>query len=326
MQKTAFVTVATGFLGINLVRELTQQDWQVSAIKRPTSNIEYLKPFNIQLIDGDVQDIDSLRKAMPKNVDAVFHVAASTNLWSKYNRQQYQTNVVGTQNMIKVSLEKQAGRFIHTSSISAYGIHEDNVVEDTESNALDSGINYHVTKYISEIEVKKALVDGLDAVVINPAHIVGPYDTQNWVQVFRNVYNQTMPGVPPTMGSFTYAPEVAKAHIRAFEVGKKGENYLLGGVEATMLEFVNTIEQSLDKPLSKSTTPPWILRLATILYQTKSLFTGKEPLLTPEKTKLLTHNVRCDDSKARRELDFQVVPLETLVKDTCKWLKEEDLL
>ena len=156
MQKTAFVTGATGFLGINLVRELAQQGWQVSAIKRPTSNIEYLKPFNIQLIDGDVQDIDSLRRAMPENVDAVFHVAASTNLWSKYNRQQYQTNVVGTQNIIKVSLEKQAGRFIHTSSISAYGIHEDNVLEDTESNALDSGINYHVTKYISEIEVKKS--------------------------------------------------------------------------------------------------------------------------------------------------------------------------
>ena len=326
MQKKAFVTGATGFLGINLVRELTGQGWEVSAIKRPTSNLKYLEQFDIKLLNGDVEDIDSIRGAMPQNVNAVFHVAASTNLWSKYNRQQYRTNVVGTQNVIQVSLEKKVERFIHTSSISAYGIHEDRVVEDTVSNALESGINYHVTKYISEEEVKKAIPNGLDAVIINPAHIVGPFDTQNWVQLFQNVYHQTMPGVPPTLGSFTYAPQVAKAHVRAFEVGKKGENYLLGGFEASMLEFVNTIEQYLDKPLSKGTTAPWILRMATLFYQTKSLFTGKEPLLTPEKTKLLTHNVRCDDTKARQQLDFQVVPLETMVQDTCRWLKEEDLL
>ncbi len=326
MSKRAFVTGATGFLGINLVQELLAQNWQVTAIKRSRSQTKYLDPLNINLVTGDVENVDSLRAAVPHQVDAVFHVAASTNLWSKYNQRQYKTNVEGTRNIIKVALEKEAGRFIHTSSIAAYGIHQDQVREDTLSNALDSGINYHVTKYLSENDVKQAVSGELDAVVLNPAHIVGPYDTHNWVQIFKNVYRQSMPGIPPTLGCFTYAPEVAKVHIKAYEKGVKGENYLLGGVEASMLEFVNFIERFLDKPISMKTTAPWILQLATKLYQLGALFTGKEPLLTPEKTKLLTHNVRCDDSKARQQLDFQAVPLETIVEKTCHWLKQENLL
>lgn len=326
MSRTAFVTGATGFLGTNLVRELIAQNWQVTAIKRPSSSTKYLKPLNINLHLGDVEDADSLRTAMPQGVNAVFHVAASTNLWSKHNQRQYRTNVEGTKNLLQVSLEKNAGRFIHTSSVAAYGIHEEDIIENSLSNALDTGINYHITKYLSEEEVKKSVTEGLDAVILNPAHIVGPYDLHNWVQIFKNVYRQSLPGIPPTLGSFTYAPEVAKAHIRAYEVGIRGENYLLGGVKASMLEFVNYIERFLDKPVSKKTTPPWFLHLATKFYQLGSLFTGKEPLLTPEKTTLLTHHVLCDDSKARRILDFKAVPLETIVRETCSWLKKEDLL
>lgn len=326
MGKTAFVTGATGFLGINLVTELVAQEWEVTVIHRSSSNLEYLAAFNLDQKLGSIEDYESVLEAMPQNIDAVFHVAASTSLWSRFNQEQYRTNVLGTQNVIRAAMAKKAGRFVHTSSISAFGFHSSPINEATPSNALETGINYFVTKYLAEQEVKKAAFNGLDTVILNPAHIVGPYDTHNWVQVFKNVHRGQMPGIPNTRGTFAFAPEVAKAHITAFEMGASGENYLLGGVEASMLDFVNDIERILGKPISTSTTPLWKLKIATRLFQLTSVFTNKEPILTPEKTKLLTHNSLCNDNKAQSQLNFKIIPLDQIVETTYQWLKKERII
>ena len=326
MGKTAFVTGATGFLGTNLVKELIAQDWQVHIIHRNTSNLKNISTLNVEKKIGSIEDFNSLLNSIPQNIDAIFHVAANTSFWSRFNQEQYRTNVIGTQNVIKAAQLRNVGRLIHTSSIAAYGFHSGPINENTTSNALDSGINYFVTKYLAEQEIKKAISEGLDAIILNPAHIVGPYDTHNWVQIFNNVNREQMPGVPSTLGTFTFAPEVAKAHIKAFEKGKKGENYLLGGVEASMLQFVNTIESLLGKSISKKTTPLWILKIATVAYQIGAIINDKEPILTTEKTKLLSHNVLCDDSKAQAQLDFIITPLDEIVATTFHWLKQENML
>jgi len=326
MGKAAFVTGATGFLGTNLVKELVAQDWQVHIIHRNSSNLKYISTLNVEKKIGSIEDIDALLNSIPQNIDAIFHVAANTSFWSRFNQEQYRTNVIGTQNVIKAAQIRNVGRLIHTSSLSVYGFHSKRINEKTPSNALDSGINYFITKYLAEQEIKKAISKGLDAVILNPAHIVGPYDTHNWVQIFNNVNRGKMPGIPNTLGTFTYAPEVAKAHIKAFEKGKKGESYLLGGVEASMLQFVNTIESLLGKSISTKTTSLWVLKLATMAYQLGAIINDKEPILTPEKTKLLSHNVLCDDSKAQAELDFIITPLEEIVAATFQWLKQEKML
>ena len=259
MRLTAFVTGANGFLGTNLVRELNAQNWEVTAFCLPHTSTESLAdlPLNIEL--GDIELTESLRKAMPEKVDAVYHVAADTSLWSRNNQKQYHTNVLGTKNVIEVALQKQAGKFIHTSSISSYGFHSDTVNERTVSTAMSSKINYFITKLQAEELVKDAAKHGLHTVILNPAHIIGPYDLKNWAQVFTNVSNGQMPGIPDNSGNFVFAPEVAKAHIAAYHKGQNGQNYILGGVQATMLEFVNLIEEYLGKPLSQRTIPMWML-------------------------------------------------------------------
>ncbi len=326
MGKTAFVTGATGFLGTNLVKELVAQDWQVHIMHRNTSNLKYISTLNIEKKIGSIEDFDSLLNSIPQNIDVIFHIAANTSFWSRSNQEQYRTNVIGTQNVIKAARIKNAGRLIHTSSIAAYGFHSGRINEDTPSNALDSGINYFITKYLAEQEIKQAVSEGLDAVILNPAHIVGPYDTHNWVQIFYNVNREQMPGVPKTLGTFTFAPEVAKAHIKAFEKGRAGENYLLGGVEASMLQFVNAIESLIGKKITTKTTSLWVLKIATVAYQLATIINHKEPILTPEKTKLLSHDVLCDDSKAQAQLDFIITPLEEIVAATFHWLKQEKML
>lgn len=324
--KTAFVTGGTGFLGVNLIEQLTQSGWKVVALHRASSNLKYLKRFDIELKLGAITDKKSLQDAMPSGADAVFHVAANTSMWSKNNDQQYEDNVIGTRNMVEIALEKTAKRFIHTSSVSAYGHHPYLIDETVASNALDSAMNYTRTKYLAEVEVDKAISNGLDAVFLNPCDIVGPYDSHNWAQMIQAVYNDDVPGIPPGNGIFCHVRDVARAHISAFEKGKTGERYLLGGIEATFRETFNTIERSMSKKETTFVMPKWLLKAVIPFYTVLSKVNGKEPILTPEKYIELTIPKHVNCEKAIRELDYKITPLEESIRDSYEWLKQENLL
>lgn len=326
MANKAFITGGTGFLGLNLIEGLIQEGWEVYALHRKTSDLTYLKKFPVNLIVGSISDIDSLRQGMPNNLDAVFHVAGNTNMWRKNNETQYQDNVIGTRNMVKVALEKKAKKFICTSSISAFGTHNEIITEETPSNAENYFVNYHKTKFLAEKEVDKAIEQGLDAVILNPCHIMGKYDKNNWAQLIKFTYHGTLPGIPPGRGNYCYAKDVAKAHINAVENGKTGERYLLGGVEAGFLNTINVIEKLANKPQSEKVLPKFALKIALWRDSLKSTFNGLEPNITPEKFQMLTKKSLCNDSKAQKELDYQHTPLEVMVTESFNWLKEENML
>ncbi len=103
------------------------------------------------MVSGNIIDYNSVVNALPKQADAVFHVDGNTSMWSRHNKEQYQVNVTGTRNVVNESIEKKVKRFIFTSSISSYGYHKTTVDEETESNALQCGMNYNITKYIQYI-------------------------------------------------------------------------------------------------------------------------------------------------------------------------------
>ena len=324
--KKAFITGATGFLGCNILEKLEAAGWETYALIRKTSNTKYL-PKSTNLIVGSLLDYDSLESGIPQDVDAVFHVAGDTSMWRKLNEQQYQNNVVGTQNMIKAAQAKNCGRFIFTSSVAAFGFQPGKLLdENTPSTAADDWINYNKTKYLAECEVLKAVENGLDAVVLNPCHIVGKYDTTSWAQLLKMAYINKLPGIPPGIGMFCYAGDVADAHLAAYEKGRKGEKYLLGGTEASFLEFLNILQGILGRKPYQKATPMWMLKLGLTLSKIKSIFSSAEPDLTPEKFHIVTKAIRCDYSKAVKELDFQTTPIKTMVQESLDWMKKESII
>ena len=104
MARTAFVTGATGFVGLNLVEALAQEGWRVLALHRPESELKYLARLPAERVTGDVTDRASLERALPPGVDAVFHVAGDTNLWSPRNARQDRVNIDGTRNVVEAAL------------------------------------------------------------------------------------------------------------------------------------------------------------------------------------------------------------------------------
>ncbi len=324
--KTAFVTGGTGFLGINLIQQLVSERWEVTALHRPNSDLTHLKSFEVQLKVGSITDIDSLEKAMPKGVEAVFHVAGNTNLWTMRNATQTKDNVEGTSNMVSTALKLKARRFIHTSSIAAYGFHSETITEQTPSTAAYSKINYFRTKWLAEQEVRKGIEQGLDAVILNPSNIIGPYDYNNWSQVFTLIQNGKLPGVGSGMSSFCHVREVAKAHIAAFEKGQSGANYIFAGTDATYREMAQIIAQLLGHEKFPKTLPDFVLQLVGKLSLWRSYLTRKEPDITPEKVALFTNRCLARSEKAEKELNYKSVPLELMLEDCYHWMKKEGLL
>ena len=326
MSRRAFITGGTGFVGLNLIEALQKKNWEIFALHRPASNLKHLSQFNVTLLEGDIDDFNSLSAVFPDDIDVVFHVASNTSVWAKNNAQQYQTNVIGAQNMVECALKKNAKRFIYTSSIAAYGIQTTYVNEDTASNAESCGINYCKTKYLAEKEIQKAVEKGLNAVILNPVHIVGKYDSSNWAQLIQVVASDELPGIPCGVGMFCYVKDIINAHIAAIDTGQNGENYMLGGPEAGFKEVINEIQKILGLKESEKITPNWVLQLGTYIFMVGSLFSSKEPQLTPEKFEMITGKMVCDYAKAERELGYQITPLNVSLAESYEWLKKENLL
>jgi nucleoside-diphosphate-sugar epimerase len=327
MGLSAFVTGATGFVGMNLVRELAGNGWNVTALVRASSPLEDIADLDIELRQGDITQADSVLDAMPERPDCVFHVAASTSIWSRQNEQQTLINVDGTRNVTAAAVRRSAGRMVHTSSFVVWGFHDDEIDEDSPRLDNADWINYVRTKREAENVVRGVLArDGLDCVILNPAHILGPGDRRNWSRMIRMVNDGKLPGVPPGGGAFADVREVARAHIEAFHRGRRGHNYLLGGQDTKFIDVVRMAGEVLDRKVPRRPSPRWLLQAAARLYTLKAAIDGREPDITPEAAAMITRHLPCDSSKAQRELGYRFTPTRQLVEDTCQWMRERGML
>ncbi len=323
--RTAFVTGATGFLGLNLVEQLTGLGWQVVALHRPTSNLTYLKRFPVRLVEGTIEDAAALERALPDGVDVIFHSAADVSFWSRHNDRQTRTNVDGTRNVVAAALKHGVKKFVHTSSTSVYGFPEV-AFDETAPHLGKQSFNYQRTKALAEEEVRLGIGRGLDAVLLNPANVVGRYDAHNWSRLIRLAAQGKLPRVPSGRASFCHAAEVARAHIAAVERGRTGENYILGGADATYAELVGTIAELLGKKVKVRTVGPVLLRMAGRVMGWTSRFRDKEPLVTPESAAFLSASLLCRSDKAVRELDYRPVSLRTMLEDCYRWMVAEKIV
>jgi nucleoside-diphosphate-sugar epimerase len=324
--KRAFVTGGAGFLGVNLVEQLVSARWEVVVFDTSAPDAAQMEKGSVSFVKGDITDPDSCQRALPVGVDAVFHLAGDTSHWKLADDRQTRGNVEGTRNVVSAALHGKAGRLLHTSSIAAYGFQPTRITEDTRSTALDSSINYFRSKRLAELEVERGGERGLDAVILNPSNILGRHDRSGWSRFFRLIEEGRLPGVPPGRSSFCHVREVAGAHIAAFERGRSGHHYLLGGTDASFLELVQRIGELLGRPTPSRTTPAFLSKLAGRLSLWGSHLTRREPDLTPEKATLLSSELVCSSEKAERELGYRSVPLERMLEDCHRWMLAEGLL
>lgn len=319
--RTAFVTGATGFVGINLVRELCARGWQVRALRRAEADVSPLAGVDIEWVDGDVRDRAAVFRAMPAAPDAVFHVAASTNMWRLRDEEQYAVNVVGTGNVVDAALWRQARRFVHTSSVAAFGPRDGDVLrEDQPSRAADHWVSYFRTKWLAERQVEDGVRRGLDAVILNPGNILGPYELRNWSRFLRLVASGGLLGMLPGAAPWSHVRSIVDMHLAAFERGRTGHRYLLGAVTASYAEVAAELHRLVGGKRPPRAAPPWLLALTSRVAELLSFVTRRSPQITPASAHLTSIRYACDCAKAVAELGYQEATLGEMVRDTHAWM------
>lgn len=327
----AFVTGATGFLGRNLVFELSRRGWLTHAfVRNPKSRAaKWLEDLQgVTLVTGDLTVTHSLVKAIPKNVDVVFHCGADTSTWSGHRQRQNDVNIDGTRNVIYATYEAKAQVLVHVSTASVYGIQKSLPYHETAHKmGFRSISNYVRSKLAAEHAVFRAVERGLEAVVVNPGHIMGRFDTSNWASLIRMTDNNTLPGIPPGSGCFAHANAVVRAMVRAAEVGKSGQNYLLGGPYASFEDVISLIARELGKAPPSKVIPGWVLSALGRWNSAKASLTRSEPKgLTPEAAWFVSHDDHFLSDKAVKDLDYDPPSLEIVIRDAVAWQASEKLV
>jgi dihydroflavonol-4-reductase len=316
---TAFVTGATGFLGRHLVEHLRSLNWQVMALVRPGSPVGDLEKMGAHVARGDITDRRSITRAIPHAVDVVFHTAADTSVWGSRIDRLLMTNVEGTRNAIYSAFEAQAKCFVHTSSAMVYGFPRGTF--DERSPQLGPKF-WNVplrSKILAEAAVRKATVRGLDVVIVNPGPMIGGHDRgQLWrlMGLVGDGPSFQMPGA----ACFTDVKAVAAAMVRAAEVGRPGENYLLGGKSVYYADIAAAVAQAagLDAPTAvRGTMGAYATGIAHTL---AGALRRKPPTFPLEAAWMMSSIQRFSSAKAERDLGYVPPDLKASIQAAAEWL------
>ncbi len=317
----AFVTGATGFLGANLVAGLVARGVQVRILRRQGSSKRALAGLSYEEILGDVTgEVDSLARGM-EGCGCVFHMAARIQ-YHRSPEELYAVNVKGTRNVCQAALKAGIPRLVYTSSLSAMGVSKNRhlLTEESEFELRPEEFPYGHSKLMGEVEVRKAIDQGLAAVILNPATMFGPRDVnRNAGAMVLQAVQGRLRFYPPGGSNFIAVKDVVEGHLAAWEKGKVGERYILGNRNLTYREIFALVCSVLGKAAPRLPLPAPVLRMASVGVGILRGWMGLSLPVDANQVLMSMRYIYSDSSKAVRELGLPQSSLEPAIEETHRW-------
>jgi dihydroflavonol-4-reductase len=323
-----FITGADGLLGSNLVRELLKRNYKVRALIQPGRKVNTLEGLEIERVEGDLLNAESIIKAM-EGCDHVLHAAASTSVWPERNPFVRRVNIEGTQNIIKAAEHHKIKRMVYVGTANTFGFgtidnpgHEGKPYSGTRYK-----LDYMDSKHQAHQVVMDAVKRGLDAVVCNPTFMLGPYDSApSSGALILAIYRKQVPGYAPGGRNYICVKDAAIGIANAFTMGRTGESYIIGNENLSYKEAFTKMAGAL------GVKPPGIgvPRFALLMFGRWNSMIGKIRGKDP-KLSLSIAKISCDQhyftaEKAVRELKLPQTPVEEGIKEALEWFRENKYL
>jgi farnesol dehydrogenase len=323
--KKIFVSGATGFIGIQLVKRLVQSGHKVHALYRSDSKAHLIRMEGVTLFKGDILDKECLYGAM-QGCSQVYHVAAFAAVWSKDPTLFHRFNVDGTLNLIDAAREAEIERVVVTSTAGILGPSVKIPVNE-ESPVPDSFFTlYEDSKYIMEQELKNIKYLKPEIVIVNPTRVYGPgfLSKSNGMSLMIKKYIagnwRFIPGDGKRMGNYVYVEDVVSGHLLAMEKGKPGERYILGGEDISYNQLFDFVRRASGVSKRLFHIPVRFLFLAAGLFSVLSKITGQPPLIVPSWVRKLTRNWVVSSKKAIEELGYSPMNASEGIDKTVNWI------
>lgn len=319
------VTGGSGFLGSAVVRALIERGARVRALVRSSSPRGNLEGLDCEVVVGDLTDRESLKAAL-KDVRYLFHVAADYRLWARDPAEIIRANVEGTLNLKREALAAGIERIVYTSSVSALRVAGATApVDETAALTPEEAIGaYKRSKTLAERAVEDMVLrEGLPAIIVSPTTPIGPRDIRPTPtgRILLDAARGRIPAFVDTGLNFVHVDDVAAGHLLAFEKGRIGERYILGGENLTLQRLLATIAELAGRKAPKIKLPRAPLMPLAFAAERLAHLTGKEPLLTRDALRMSRYHMFFTSAKAERELGYRSRPWQEGVVDALSWFR-----
>lgn len=324
------VTGATGHLGANLVRELLKRGEKVRALVRPDSSNREIEGLDVELAFGDLRDETSLIEAV-KGCSKVYHLAAFVSIRSGDKPVLYDVNVLGTRRLMRACRKEGVEKVVHCSSFGAVGINPNGAsTEEWAVSPYEETTDYEISKTFAELEVYKEMVKGLNAVIVCPSGIVGPYDFKPSMlgKTIIDFGRGKMGGYVEGAFDFVAMRDVVEGHILAMEKGKIGERYLLCGEELTIGQTLDYLAELTGKPKPKLRIPTGLMQNIAIIkdWIERKFFPNVIPRFNYHSIRLLQSGKYGTNAKAVKELGLKPTPVKEAYRESVDWFRKEGVI
>ena len=325
----ALVTGATGFVGAAVARLLCERGWQVRALVRAASDPRNLQALPLELATGDLTDPPSLTRAV-EGCQALFHVAADYRLGVADPRPLYRSNIEGTRNVLDAARRAGVMRIVYTSSVATVGIPADGSpgTEDTPVALGDMVGHYKRSKFLAEELVRELVQAGAPVVIVNPSTPIGPGDVKPTPtgQIVVDAASGRTPAYVDTGLNIVHVDDVAAGHLRAYDRGRVGERYILGGENLTLREILVQISHLAGRKPPRIRLPHAALLPLAYASEAFARVTRSGTRVTVEGVRMARKHMYFSSEKAVRELGYSWRAPALAFEDAIGWFREQGVL
>ena len=317
------VTGGTGLLGTHLILALHHLHLPVRALYR--TEIPATIKDKAEWVNSDILDVVALEQCMD-GITEVYHVAGFVSFHKKHRQQLFQVNVEGTANVVNACLKAGVKKLVHVSSVAAMGrTRKDGLINETLLwNDETSNSEYGRTKYLGEMEVWRGIGEGLNAAIVNPTIIFGEHGdwTKGSMNIFRNIY-KGFPWYSSGGSGFVDADDVALAMISLMQSDIAAERFLVAAENRTYGEIFFMIADAFGKKRPHKKVSPFMAAVVWRAEKIRSLFSGKDPMITKETARTSLALVRVDNQKLLTALPaFKYQPIQQSIERICAALQQ----
>ena len=321
--KQILLTGGAGFIGSNIVKILQARypTTKLRIFHLPNENLLNLKGLNgLELMAGDITNVEDVARAVT-GCDVVFHLAAIYAFWLPDMSVMDRVNVGGTRILMEECLKQQVKRVVYTSSMVCFiGQGLDTVSDETSPFSMGNMVyarSKHDSHRIAENYAKK----GLDVVIVCPALPMGPGDVGPTPtgRMVMDIFRFPIPLGVDSEVNIIDVRDCAMGHILAFEKGRTGESYILGGENYTYTDMLRRVLRICGVKNRILHLPEFVLRSVAIGMTASARFTKTPPLLTTTEIDMAKQGAIANAAKARNELGLTIRPLEQTLHDSLEW-------
>jgi dihydroflavonol-4-reductase len=315
------VTGGTGLVGSHVVRALVERGDDVRVAVRDGSLLDNLAGLDVELVTADVLDRRAVRRAV-RGVTRVFHAAGLTSLRAGAESM-FRLNVEGTRVVLEEALRAGVERAVYTSSVAAIGpAPRGSTADETQVfRAGRFGLPYVNSKHEAETVAMRVAAQGLDLVIVSPAHVFGRGDLhRSSTELVRRFLRRELPAYVDGALNVVDALDVAQGHLLADERGRTGERYILGNRNFTLDRLFADLGRlsGVEPPAVKLPLP-----LALALARSAETLPGRPPV-TVNEVRIASLWWAFRSTKARRDLGWRPAHHEDTLQRTIDWYRERE--